>query len=152
MCKIGLIFEQAFLCNTNGMKKILILLIFFLPNGLIFAQADISDNISLAFKTGNTGEIVKYFETGIDLSIPGSEGIYSKSQSELILKNFFTSHSPQSFSMLHQGNSKDGSKYMIGNLTTKGGGIQDVYLYEESVRKIFYSPASYRYWRKRVTD
>ncbi|MBI2967442.1 MAG: DUF4783 domain-containing protein [Bacteroidetes bacterium] len=101
------------------MKKYAALIYLFLLPFTIFGQDDISQTLAGFFRSGNTVEIAKYFDATVDMSIPKSEGVYSKQQAEIILKNFFTADVPQSFTVFHQGSSKDGSKYFIGNLVTK---------------------------------
>lgn len=75
---------------------------------------DVNTKISQAIKNASTAELSKHFNSSIDLTIPGSEGTYSKVQAEQILKSFFTKFPPQSFAINHKGNSNDGSMYAIG--------------------------------------
>jgi len=106
------------------MKSILTIIILgiFLPP-LSFSQSseDISSRIEVAIKVGNAKELTKLFSNSLDLNIPGNEGVYSKAQSELILRDFFTKNNPKSYKTLHKGSSKDGAKYNIGNLVTDKG-------------------------------
>lgn len=69
-----------------------------------------------AFKTGNASKIAKYFNENVDLSIDGKEDLYSKSQAEQILKNFFSAHPSKDFKIIHKG-AAGGSEYFIGELT-----------------------------------
>lgn len=78
------------------------------------------DGITAALKSGSAKELSKFFNVNIDLSVLDKQDIYSKAQAELILKDFFTKNQPSNFTVLHQGG-KEGSKYLIGNLTTSGG-------------------------------
>jgi hypothetical protein len=73
--------------------------------------------IILALKTGNSTELSKFFISNVELIIGEKEGVYSKSQALVILKNFYKQNKPQNFSILHEGG-KDGAKYVIGNLKT----------------------------------
>lgn len=86
----------------------------------VLSGQDFPDGISQAFKTGNAKELSKYFNTNVDLTVTEKQDIYSKSQAEIILKDFFSKNPPSGFSILHQGG-KEGSKYVIGNLTTSNG-------------------------------
>jgi hypothetical protein len=78
---------------------------------------DITDGIAKALESGDAKSLSGYFNGNVELAIQEIEGIYSKDQAELILKNFFTSHKPTGFVILHRGG-KDSSKYAIGNLST----------------------------------
>lgn len=73
--------------------------------------------IIAAFKAGNAKKIALYFAENVDFSLLGKENLYSKSQAEHILKDFFTNHPPSDFKILHKGKSGQ-SDYMIGNLTS----------------------------------
>lgn len=78
---------------------------------------DITDGIAKAIESGDARGLSGYFNSNVELAIQEMEGIYSKDQAELILKNFFTSHKPTGFVILHRGG-KDASKYAIGSLST----------------------------------
>ena len=78
---------------------------------------DITDGIAKAIESGDAKALSGYFNSNVELAIQEMEGIYSKDQAELILKNFFTSHKPTGFVILHRGG-KDSSKYAIGSLST----------------------------------
>ncbi len=75
---------------------------------------DISVEIVKSIKEGDAKTLAKYFTTTIDLTIPGSEGAYSKVQAEQIMREFFTKNPPASFKINHNGVSNDGSKFYIG--------------------------------------
>lgn len=89
-------------------------------------------SIITALKSGNSSELAKYMEASIDLSIPGNEGAFSKSQSELILKNFFIKNQPTAFKVMHSGDSKNNTHFSIGNLTTSKGNFRVYILYKET--------------------
>jgi len=72
--------------------------------------------------------LTKFFNNSIDLTIPGSEGTYSKVQAEQILKSFFAKYPPVSFTINHKGNSNDGSLYAIGTYKTKSQSFRTYYL------------------------
>lgn len=84
-----------------------------------------------ALKSGNASELAKYMESSIDLSIPENEGIFSKAQSELILKTFFTKHHPNQFKVMNNGDSKNNTHYSIGTLDTSRGQFRVYILYKE---------------------
>src|SRR5512138_2939120 len=87
------------------------------------APGDIPEGMVDALKTGNSLQLSKYFNTSIELAIPGKEDIYSSKQAELILKDFFAKHVPSNFVVLHKGG-KEGSQYAIGNLTSSTGNFR----------------------------
>lgn len=73
-----------------------------------------------SFGKGNSRDLSKHFNNSVELVVPGNEDVYSKSQAELILRNFFSANRPVRFEILHQGG-KELSRYAIGNLVTQKG-------------------------------
>ncbi len=74
--------------------------------------------ITKAFKQADENKLAIYFNSTIDLEIPGTDGTYSKTQSVVIMHDFFKKHQMNSFVLNHDGSSNDGSKYMIGTYKT----------------------------------
>lgn len=99
---------------------LLLLLMMFFTSGSTNTNGEIPQVIFDALKAGNSLQLSKYFNTSIELAIPGKEDIYSSQQAELILKDFFSKHVPSGFTILHKGG-KEGSQYAIGNLSTSKG-------------------------------
>ncbi|MHC1706157.1 MAG: DUF4783 domain-containing protein [Bacteroidales bacterium] len=109
------------------MKRLTIIIGYFLA-GLVFtfglssalpAPGDIQKDISDAIRAGNVTVLARFFNSSIDLSLPGNENTYSKSQAEIIVKDFFTKNPPLSFTVNHTGSSRDGSVYFIGTYVSK---------------------------------
>lgn len=67
-----------------------------------------------AVKSGDAGELVKYFNTSVDLNLEGEVNTYSKAQAEFVLRDFFKKHGPSDFSIVHTGSSKGGLQFAIG--------------------------------------
>ena len=86
------------------------------------------DQVANYIKAGNASELSKFFESNVEISLKESGNSYSKAQAEQVLVNFFSKNSPKGFTVVHQGISPEGSKYIIGNLVTTGGNYR-VYLY-----------------------
>lgn len=79
-----------------------------------------TDKISNALKSADSKLLAANFNENIDLKIPGTDGVFSKSQAELILKDFFESSKVSSFEVRHEGKSKNDAYYMIGALVKAG--------------------------------
>ena len=77
------------------------------------------DDVASAMRTGNAAQISKYFDSRVDLSFPDKSDTYSKSQAEMILKDFFATNQVKGFQIKHTGDNKDGSQFCIGLLQTK---------------------------------
>ena len=84
-------------------------------------MADILDDIGLTIKSGNAKELVKFFDTNVEITLLDEEGTYSKAQAEQVIKDFFAVYEPASFVLVHRGSSGEGSQYGIGSLTTTKG-------------------------------
>jgi len=78
------------------------------------------DDVVTAMKSGNANQLSKYFDTRVDISLPGKSDNYSKSQAEMILKDFFSSNEVKSFQVKHKGE-QNGSQFCIGLLQTSTG-------------------------------
>lgn len=105
---------------------------------LSFGFADIFDEISSAIRMGNAKQLGTFFSSTVDLTIINQEDVYSKAQAELILKDFFTKNPPTNFNIKHQGTSKEGAKYVIGNLLTSNGGNFRTYFLLRMLNGKFY--------------
>jgi len=104
------------------MKPLLALLLFlfhFSPNNAL--QADIIDDLSLQFRTGNSKEIAKHFSSSVELIVIDQEDVYSKAQSEQILKDFFIKNQPSKSTIIHRISSNPNYRYGILSLNTKTG-------------------------------
>lgn len=86
------------------------------------------DNIVAALKSGNASTLSQYFDKSVEITTTSSENAYSKSQAEQVLDRFFSAHSPKNFTIVHQGTSPEGSKYVIGSLVTASGTFR-TYIY-----------------------
>ncbi|MEO7523594.1 MAG: DUF4783 domain-containing protein [Ferruginibacter sp.] len=78
------------------------------------------DEIVAALKAGNATQIAKYFDNTVEIALPDKSNSYSKSQGEMILKDFFSNSPVKSFEILHKGENS-GSQYFIGTLVTSNG-------------------------------
>ena len=105
--------------------------------GSVFSDTDLSGPIEVALRAGNAKELAKLFNSNIDLNIPGNEGVYSKAQAELILKDFFSKYPPKSYTTLHKGTSSDGAMYTIGNLVTGKGTFRAYFYIKKNADKYY---------------
>lgn len=78
------------------------------------------DEMVKALREGNAAEIARYFDNTVEITLPDKSNSYSKSQGEVVLRDFFNNNPVKGFNLLHKGES-NGSQYCIGNLVTKYG-------------------------------
>lgn len=83
---------------------------------------DVGDDIASAIRSGNASRLSTYFSSTVNLSVPGNDGAFSKSQAEIIMGDFFKKYPPSSFTVSNQGSSAGGSLYTLG--TYVSGNIQ----------------------------
>lgn len=100
-------------------KAIILLLAVFIT--AVAFVPDVIDGIASAIRSGNAGNVSKYFIENVDLKVISQEDVYSKPQAEMILKNFFAKHPVKSYTIVHKSEPKNGSQYVIGTLDTANG-------------------------------
>jgi len=76
-----------------------------------------------AFKDGNSRELSMYFFENIEVKLQGKEDVYSKTQAEAIIKQFFEEYKPNAFQIQDYG-SKKSSNYAIARLKTQKGNFR----------------------------
>ncbi len=80
----------------------------------VMAQGDIINEVKESIKAGSSKELSNYLNSSVDVTMNGDMGTYSKTQAEFILRDFFKENPPSSFTIVHQGASKGGLPYAIG--------------------------------------
>lgn len=78
------------------------------------------DVVVAAMKSGNAAQLSRYFDNMIEITMPDKSNSYSKSQAELIMKEFFATNGVKNFEIRHKGDN-NGSEYCVGNLQTRSG-------------------------------
>ena len=78
------------------------------------------DDVIVAMRSGNASQVAKYFDNTVEISLPDKSNSYSKSQAEMVLKDFFSNNGVKGFDVIHKGDNA-GSQYCIGLLLTKNG-------------------------------
>jgi len=83
-----------------------------------FAFSSSIDEVIAAMKAGNATDIARFFDNTVEINTPDKSSSYSKSQAELVLKDFFSTNTVKAFTLDHKGENA-GSQYCIGTLITK---------------------------------
>lgn len=79
---------------------------------------DVIDDIASCIKGGNTKELSKYFSSTVSMTLLNDEGIYSRVQAEIILRDFFGKNTPTSVKIAHRLDSNPNFRYVVLNLET----------------------------------
>ena len=105
------------------MTKILLFIFigFFAIGNVKAQQKDIIDGLSVNFKAANFKELGKAFAPTLDLILMEEEDVYSKAQSEQILKDFFLKYPPVKSSVIHKINNNQNYRFGVLLLTTSKG-------------------------------
>ena len=108
--------------NLTTMKQIFTLLTVgaLLSSFTFFSSID---EVISAMKSGNSAGIARFFDNTIEINMPDKSNSYSKSQAELVLKDFFNSNTVKGFEVIHKGENS-GSQFCIGTLVTRNGSFR----------------------------
>ncbi len=85
-----------------------------------FVSVNSLSGVVNGIKSGNAAQVAKYFDNTVEISLPGNSNNYSKSQAEVVLRDFFKNNAVKSFTTIHSGENR-GSEFCIGNLVTASG-------------------------------
>ena len=78
------------------------------------------EEVITAMKAGSSADIARFFDNTVEINTPDKSNSYSKSQAELVLRDFFSTNVVKSFTVNHKGENS-GSQFCIGTLITKNG-------------------------------
>ena len=81
------------------------------------------DEVIRAMKAGNASDVARFFDNTVEINTPEKSNSYSRSQAELVLKDFFNTNAVKSFEVMHKGENS-GSQYCIGTLVTRNGSFR----------------------------
>jgi hypothetical protein len=81
-----------------------------------------AEAIGAALKAGDASGISRYFAPSVNITINNSTSTYSRTQGELVLRDFFNKNAVRDFYIQHSNNASSGPKtFAIGYLNTSNG-------------------------------
>jgi hypothetical protein len=92
-----------------------------------FRPAYTFDDITVAIRLGNAGELSRYLDNRVDISLPEKSDSYSKIQAEMIIRDFFSTNVVRNFLVKKRG-SNNGAEFCIGVLQTRNGDFRTTLL------------------------
>jgi hypothetical protein len=104
------------------MKQLVFLLLLILVSAFTMQAQNAEktvDDISEAFREGDSRKLSNHFGMTLVVELPGKTGSYSKSQAQMIMRDFFSANKPNRFDVDHQGNNRDGSRFIIATLDSR---------------------------------
>ena len=111
----------------KNLKFKLLLLFFGLFTIVSQSFSQIPDEIVLSIQNGNDEILASYFNQNVELVVQTHDDVFSKSQAQQIVAEFFKANKPTKFNIIHQGG-KDGARYAIGSLVTNTGTFRVYFL------------------------
>lgn len=109
--------------------------VLFLSPGVAQAQKnEVVEQVREAIKAGSAKELSKYLNQTVDVTIEGKLQNYSKAQAEFVLRDFFKTHAPNGFDIIHQGSSKGGQPFAIGEYKS-GSDVYRVWMKIKMINK-----------------
>lgn len=100
--------------KLNRLKAFIVFAILTLQMFGVKAQNDVIHEVRETIKAGSAKELSRFLFQTVDVTIEGKVQSYSKAQAEFVFRDFFRQHPPSSFDIIHQGSSKGGQPFAIG--------------------------------------
>jgi len=104
----------------NRFNALLITALLSLQLFVAYGQTDVISQVKETIKAGSARELSKYLNQAVDVTIEGNVQTYSKAQAEFVFRDFFKQHPPNDFSIIHQGQSRGGQPFAIGQYKSGG--------------------------------
>ena len=96
------------------MRTFKMLLLFAVLSCPVAYALDSYDEVCNDIRSGDARQLATFFGSSVDLTVANQEDVYSKAQAEFVFRDFFKANPPNEFSITHQGSSKGGQPYAIG--------------------------------------
>jgi len=115
----------------------LFLVMFLAGSGLgqekVSAVADPWPGITAAIRDGNARSLASSFNNMVDLGLPDADNSYSKSQGEIVMRDFFRKTPPEKFEVNQTGKTNDKSHFAICQYESSGKKYQvSIFLVREA--------------------
>ena len=106
--------------KLNRLKAFIVFGILTLQAFASRGQSEVIYQVRETIKAGSAKELSKYLFQTVDVTIEGRVQSYSKAQAEFVFRDFFRQHPPSEFNIIHQGSSKGGQPFAIGQYKSNG--------------------------------
>lgn len=127
--------------KTNYMtisRKICFIFLFSSLAFTVMGQDDVTvggdpwPDITESFSAGDATTLATYFSSMVDLGLPEKDNSYSKSQGEIVMRDFFKKCPPESFVVIQKGKTSETAHYAICHYKTSAKKYQvSIYLKQE---------------------
>jgi hypothetical protein len=90
-----------------------------------FVQAQEESNaLAVALQEGSSQEIVNYLDDRVEISFNNDKRDFSKSQAQIVLRDFFKNNPSEGFQLQQEGKSDASLSYLIGTYQSAGGNFR----------------------------
>jgi hypothetical protein len=94
------------------------------------------EEVVSAMRSGNANQLSRYFDDRIDIQLPTKSENYSRTQAEMILKDFFSNNEVKNFQVKHTGEN-NGAQFCIGLLQTRNGNYRTkIYMKQKGDKQV----------------
>jgi hypothetical protein len=100
--------------RLNSYFFVLVFLLAGTHTTVLRAQGDVINQVKETIKAGSAKELSRFLNSTVDVTLDDGAQSYSKAQAEFVFRDFFKQHPPGEFSIIHQGTSKGGQTFGIG--------------------------------------
>jgi len=102
------------------MRNPLIYLVPFFLTLSVCAAGHSVDEIMVALSKGDAIGVSRHFDQVVEITVSDRNNSYSRTQAQMVLKEFFSLREVRQFRMIHKANSAD-AEYYVGLLSTSNG-------------------------------
>jgi hypothetical protein len=103
------------------MKLLYLFLLMLLLSFISASPADIIDKTAELIKQGDIHELAASFSSSIELTVLDEENVYSNTQAEQVLTDFFKRNPPKSVKIIHRIASNANYRFAVLMLSTSNG-------------------------------
>jgi hypothetical protein len=131
-------------------KFIVVLFLGMLTFSNSFAQTEILEDITTAFKNADQRLLSKYFGNKIEITLLDQSNVFSKPQAEMVMKDFFSKFNPTEFQILYKNNpSADAARFAIGQFETESGKFRIYFILKNIDNNVFLQEMRFEQERSR---
>ncbi len=94
------------------------------------------DDVLGALRSGNASQLSKHFDSRVDIALPDKSDNYSRTQAEMIMRDFFVSNGVRNFELKYK-SEKEGANYCVGTLQTRSGNFRTTIFMKQKGDKQF---------------
>ena len=109
--------KNSYIKSSLGLLMILCIVLFSSYTNIETLEMD---DVVTALKSGNASQLSKYFDSRVDIGLPDKSDNYSRTQAEMVVKDFFISNGVRTFDLKYK-SEQNGTNYCIGTLQTRNG-------------------------------